>query len=69
MEETVESSESAYGANPFATMDPEMARNPQPVFKVLRADTPVMRIDMPTGPGVVLTRIERRQFARGDPRQ
>jgi cytochrome P450 len=58
VEETVETTESAPAANPFAAMDPEMARNPQPVFKLLRADTPVMRIDMPTGPGVVLTRME-----------
>jgi len=58
MEETVETTEPVPAANPFAAMDPEMARNPQPVFKLLRADTPVMRIDMPTGPGVVLTRME-----------
>ena len=50
--------DSAYGANPFAAMDPEMARNPQPMFKMLRDDAPVMRIDMPSGPGVVLTRME-----------
>jgi cytochrome P450 len=58
MEETAETADSAYAKNPFAAMDPEMARNPQPVFKVLRDDMPVMRIDMPTGAGVVLTRME-----------
>jgi cytochrome P450 len=58
MEETIETAESAPAANPFASMDPEMARNPQPVFKALRDDMPVMRIDMPTGPGVVLTRMQ-----------
>lgn len=63
MSETVEAVDSGEaegmdGANPFATMDPEMARNPQPVFKLLRDDTPVMRIDMPTGPGVVLSRMQ-----------
>jgi cytochrome P450 len=55
--ETVEE-ESAYGENPFAAMDPEMARNPQPMFKLLRDESPVMRIDdMPSGPGVVLSRM------------
>jgi cytochrome P450 len=58
MEETIETAEPAPAANPFAAMDPEMARNPQPGFKVLRADTPVMRLDMPTGPGVVLARMQ-----------
>src|SRR6516162_7624640 len=63
MSDTVEAvdsgeAEGAYAANPFASMDPEMARNPQPVFKLLRDDTPVMRIDMPTGPGVVLSRMQ-----------
>jgi cytochrome P450 len=37
--------------NPMTGMDPEMAANPQPTFKVLRETSPVMRID---GVGVVL---------------
>lgn len=46
-----------YGANPLSGMDPEMARNPQPLFKSLRDDMPVMSVDMPNGArGVVLTR-------------
>jgi cytochrome P450 len=56
--DTAEAEESVYEENPFAAMDPEMARNPQPMFKLLRDDVPVMRIDMPTGPGVVLTRMD-----------
>ncbi len=39
--------------NPFAAMDPEMARNPQPMFKMLRDEMPVMPIE---GRGVVLSR-------------
>ena len=33
------------GGSPFAAMDPEMAANPQPVFKALRESMPVMRIE------------------------
>jgi cytochrome P450 len=48
-----------YAANPLSGMDPEMARNPQPLFKSLRDDLPVMSVDMPSGArGVVLTRKE-----------
>ncbi len=42
----------AESGSPFAAMDPEMAANPQPMFKMLREATPVMAID---GVGVVLT--------------
>jgi cytochrome P450 len=48
-----------YGENPLSGMDPEMARNPQPLFKSLRDDMPVMAVDMPSGAkGIVLTRKE-----------
>jgi cytochrome P450 len=51
--------EDGYGANPLSGMDPEMARNPQPLFKSLRDDMPVMAVDMPSGAkGIVLTRKE-----------
>ena len=58
--ETVEApAEDGYGANPLSGMDPEMARNPQPLFKSLRDDMPVMAVDMPSGAkGIVLTRKE-----------
>jgi cytochrome P450 len=59
MEETTttEAATTTYGQSPLSSMDPEMARNPQPVFKMLRGDTPVMNVDMPGGgAGVVLTR-------------
>ena len=39
-------------SDPMSAMDPEMARCPQPVFKALRAETPVLAMD---GMGVVLT--------------
>ena len=39
-------------ANPFAAMDPEMAANPQPMFKALRESMPVMPVE---GVGVVLS--------------
>ncbi|MBV8464184.1 MAG: cytochrome P450 [Acidimicrobiales bacterium] len=63
MDSEVETAEAAtedgYGANPLSGMDPEMARNPQPLFKSLRADMPIMSVDMPNGErGVVLTRKE-----------
>lgn len=48
-----------YGENPLSGMDPEMAANPQPLFKAMRDDMPVMSVDMPSGVrGVVLTKKE-----------
>lgn len=41
------------GGSPFAAMDPEMAANPQPTFKMLREAMPVMAME---GTGVVLAR-------------
>src|SRR6478735_10313832 len=38
-------------SNPFNGMPPEMAKDPQPFFKAIRDETPVMPID---GVGVVL---------------
>jgi cytochrome P450 len=40
--------------SPFAAMDPEMAANPQPMFKMLRDAMPVMPLE--DGGGVVLSR-------------
>ncbi len=45
----------AGGDNPLSGMDPEMARNPQPVFKVMREE-PVMSVDLPSGKGILLSR-------------
>ena len=45
-----------YSGNPMSGMDPEFAAHPQPLFKVLRDQTPVLSVPMPSGPGVLLTR-------------
>jgi cytochrome P450 len=44
--------------NPLSGMDPEMAAHPQPVFKLMRDDMPVMEMDMGSGRGVLLSRKE-----------
>ena len=44
-----------YGSNPMAD-NPEFAAHPQPIFKMLRDETPVMSVPMGSGPGVLLTR-------------
>jgi len=44
-----------YGSNPMAD-NPEFAAHPQPIFKMLRDETPVMSVPMGAGPGVLLTR-------------
>ncbi|HXZ61146.1 MAG TPA: cytochrome P450, partial [Acidimicrobiales bacterium] len=50
--------------DPFSRMDPEMAAHPQPVFKALRDDMPVLGIEMPSGGrGVLLTRKEDVDYA------
>ncbi len=53
-----ETTTSGEGENPLGGMDAEMAANPQPVFKMLRDDMPVMSIDLGSGPGVLLARKE-----------
>ena len=53
MEEVIEEVTEEPGADPFSTMDPEMAAHPQMVFKALRDECPVMAIE---GTGVLLTR-------------
>lgn len=42
----------SYGGSPFEMMDPESARHPQPMYKMLREAEPVMRVE---GVGVVVT--------------
>ncbi len=47
------------GAGPMTAMGPDMAANPQPVWKALRDEMPVMPIeDLPSGKGVLLSRKE-----------
>ena len=42
--------------NPLNGMDPEMAAHPQPVFKVMRDEMPVMEIELGSSRGVMLSR-------------
>jgi cytochrome P450 len=66
--QTEEAAGSGYGENPMSGMDPEMAANPQPIMAALRADMPVMAIDMPSGPrGVMLTKKEDIMWALRQP--
>ena len=55
METETEPDTAADDASPFAAMDPEMAANPQPIFKAMR-EVPVMPIDLTAGRGVLLSR-------------
>ena len=51
-----ETTTAADEGNPLNGMDPEMAAPPQPVFKLMRDDMPVMEMDMGSGRGVLLSR-------------
>ncbi len=53
--ETTTEAGGGYGADPLAAMGGDMARDPQPVFKMMRED-PVMSVDLPSGKGVLLSR-------------
>jgi cytochrome P450 len=56
--ETTAAGGGGYGSeDALSGMDPEMARNPQPVFKLMREE-PVMSIDLPSGKGFLLSRKE-----------
>jgi cytochrome P450 len=56
METETETDTSVEEGNPLSGMDPEMAAHPQPVFKLMRDDMPVMEMDMGSGRGVLLSR-------------
>src|SRR5580704_2728670 len=56
MEETTAANGGGYGGeDALSGMDPDMARNPQPVFKLMREE-PVMSVDLPSGKGFLLSR-------------
>jgi len=57
-ETETEADTSVEEGNPLSGMDPEMAAHPQPVFKLMRDDMPVMEMDMGSGRGVLLSRKE-----------
>ena len=44
--------EESYGAGIAELMNPEIARNPQPIFSMLRMTTPVFRMD---GVGIIVS--------------
>ena len=63
-ETETEASEAGYGSsNALAGMDADMAANPQPTFKLLRDEMPVLSIDIGSNPGVMLSRKEDIDFA------
>ena len=49
--------------DPLAAMDAAMAANPQPIFKMLRDEMPVLSMDIGSSPGVLLSRKEEIDFA------
>ena len=62
MSET-EAVEQGGNADALAGMDTDMAANPQPTFKLLRDEMPVLSIDIGSNPGVLLSRKEDVDFA------
>jgi cytochrome P450 len=53
-----------YGnAGPLSAMDSSMAANPQPTYKMLRDEMPVLSMDVGSSPGVLLSRKEEIDFA------
>ena len=62
MSET-EAVEQGGNADALAGMDTDMAANPQPTFKLLRDEMPVLSIDIGSNPGVMLSRKEDVDFA------
>jgi cytochrome P450 len=56
--------EGGYGdAGPLAAMDASLAANPQPTWKMLRDEMPVLSMDIGSSPGVLLSRKEEVDFA------
>ncbi len=51
-----------YGSSPLMAMDGNMAANPQPTFKMLRDEMPVLSIPIGSNPGVLLARKEEIDF-------
>lgn len=63
-ETTTDAEGGGYGdAGPLAAMDASMAANPQPTFKMLRDEMPVLSMDIGSSPGVLLSRKEEIDFA------
>ena len=67
MSETETAAGAGYGESPLSAMDAGMAANPQPTFKLLRDEMPVLSIDMGTSPGILLSRKEEIDYALRHP--
>jgi cytochrome P450 len=63
MSETETVEEAGNGGNALSGMDTDMAANPQPTYKLLREEMPVLSIDVGPNPGVLLSRKEDIDFA------
>ncbi len=63
MSETETVEETGGGGDALSGMDADMAANPQPTFKLLREEMPVLSIDIGSNPGVLLSRKEDIDFA------
>jgi cytochrome P450 len=63
MSETETVEETGGGGDALSGMDADMAANPQPTFKLLRDEMPVLSIDIGSNPGVLLSRKEDIDFA------
>jgi cytochrome P450 len=63
MSETETVEEAGGGGDALSGMDADMAANPQPTFKLLRDEMPVLSIDIGSNPGVLLSRKEDIDFA------
>ncbi len=61
--ETAATDAAGHGESPLLAMGPEMAANPQPTFKMLRDEMPVLSMDLGSSPGVLLSRKEDIDFA------
>ncbi len=67
MESETEAAAAGYGEGLLSGMDADMAANPQPTFKLLRDEMPVLSVDLGSSPGVLLSRKEEIDYALRHP--
>jgi cytochrome P450 len=67
MESETETVPAESGGNPLSAMDPDMAAHPQPTFKLLRDEMPVLSVALGENPGILLSRKEEIDFALRHP--
>jgi cytochrome P450 len=67
MESETETATAESGGNPLSAMDPDMAAHPQPTFKLLRDEMPVLSVALGEHPGILLSRKEEIDFALRHP--